>query len=278
MFKKCFDYKEDTYLFCNLSEKYIKETALLLNSEWPRSLSQRDSNLRSLSKTTNEFNLPVSLILILKQEKSNPMDKVIGHLSIVPIFANQSGVSEQTNYLAFIQSVIIDKDWRGRGLGKKMMLLSEQYFIEYGKQQRVRETQDDELLNKNSSKITNFDYLFLTTKDQQAFYESLGYISIEPILCYTVKDDSRCSQIMKNLFKNMTVSNSNNNSNNVLETSKAVPKNTTGSESGFLASLPPNSPPPPPPPPLPLRISNDTNDVKCLPNQTYWYKKCIICG
>lgn len=116
MFEKYFSFKEEEYLFCTLNEKYLKDTALLLNSEWPRSLHQRDSNLKALISNTNErLNLPVSLVLVLKQKNEN-FDKLIGHLSIVPICASlNNNNSDETEYLPFIQSVIIDKSFRGKG-------------------------------------------------------------------------------------------------------------------------------------------------------------------
>jgi hypothetical protein len=119
MFEKYFNYKEEQYLFCTLNEKYLKDTALLLNSEWPRSMHQRDSGLKSLISNVNEkLNLPVSLVLVLKQKTDNhdESDKLIGHLSIVPICASLDiGKNDQTGHLPFIQSVIIDKNYRGKG-------------------------------------------------------------------------------------------------------------------------------------------------------------------
>ncbi len=274
MFEKHFDYKENKYLFCTLSEKYLKDTALLLNSEWPRSLSQRDSTLRSLlNEDSSRLSLPVSLILIIVESDGSPVDKLIGHLSIVPICANvggqQSGLAETEN-LAFIQSVIIDKSFRGKGLGKKMMLLSEDYFLAFGLQQNNQ----TECVNYSStSRIKNLEFLFLTTKDQQAFYESLGYVRIEPILCYTVKDDSRCNQIMKNLLKNMSTTTL--PSVNSVKASE-LPENGL-QQSNKDKNVPPPPPPPPPPPlvPPPFLSSNANNDTT-KNNKTYWYKKCIL--
>ncbi len=121
MFVKYFNYKEEKYLFCTLNEKYLNDTALLLNSEWPRSMHQRDSNLKSLISNLDDknLNLPVSLVLVLKQNSENygEIDKIIGHLSIVPICASlNSSQNDETEYLPFIQSVIIDKSFRGKGI------------------------------------------------------------------------------------------------------------------------------------------------------------------
>ncbi len=152
-----------------------------------------------------------------------------------------------------------------KGLGKKLMLLSEEYFKEYKNQE----------IKKNSSKITNFDYLYLTTKDQQAFYETLGYESIQPILCYTVKEESKNSHIMKNLFKNM----SNTNNASPIQTSSI--QNSIESLASSQAATPP---PPPPPPPLPLlspitNLPKESNDKQKIfsssKNQIFWYKKLI---
>ena len=146
------------------------------------------------------------------------------------------------------------------------MLLSEEYFKEFKKQQ--------EEIKSSSSRITNFNNLYLTTKDQQAFYESLGYKSIEPILCYTVKEESRNSHIMKNLFKNMSVTNN-------ISQIQTISKQNTQSEFSVssLVSAPP-PPPPPPPPPLPMTSFSIENSEKkkcpnILQNQIFWYKKLI---
>ena len=53
---------------------------------------------------------------------------------------------------AFIESVVVDKELRGRGLGKELMLRTEKY-----------------------AKLMDFEVIYLSTYDKQGFYEHIGY-------------------------------------------------------------------------------------------------------
>ena len=236
------------FIFRDVNEKYLDQTVNLLNSEWPRSAGVRSQSLRSMMLDGDELKLPVSLILIGEN------DKVIGHASISSI-ATISNAKNCEN-LAFLQSVIVDKSLRGMGLGKKLMELSEAYLIEYGQQ-------------KNVNVSTNCEFMYLTTHDKQGFYESLGYIQIEPIQFYTVKSN-RCAEIMKSLFSNSSAQSDNNNNGKTL----------LKQESGNLAKLSSNipaPPPPPPPPPVPFTSSNN-NDILNESNglKISWFKKNLL--
>jgi ribosomal protein S18 acetylase RimI-like enzyme len=249
MYEKNFD----GFKFCDLTEEYIDQTAHLLNQEWSRSLSLRKYNLQSsVNQARNTLTLPVSLILI--QTSTN---KVIGHTSINSIAVISDKPCDdgdklvEFENLAFLQSVIIDKELRGKGLGKKLMELSETYLLDYGRQ---------DILKKQN---TNTDYMFLTTKDKQKFYESLGYSQIEPIKFYSVKAN-KCTEIMKRLYskKSQNENTSDTNTSNTSITSVNLISHAIG------------SPPPPPPPPLPSNFSDI--DIEANDSKITWYKKCLI--
>jgi len=159
MYEKRIEHNGIDYLFCDLREKYVNQTALLLNSEWPRSLAQRHLNLRSLldkSTTYNDKNLlkvPISLILISSKD-----DQVIGHASLVrieAIFDHESNIQQSTmskrENQAFLQSVLIHKDFRGMHLGKRLMQLCEEYFLTFALNQEQQNKESEE--SENSSPV-----------------------------------------------------------------------------------------------------------------------------
>lgn len=123
------------YLLRHLSDEFVESTARLLNSEWPRSLAQRCESLRALisSKNTDDslLRIPISLILVELDSQ-----KVIGHASLVSICVldrdeNDQDKSASSKNLVFLQSLLVDPDERGKGIGKLLMRLVEDYLIEY---------------------------------------------------------------------------------------------------------------------------------------------------
>lgn len=225
------------YIFQVLTNEYIEATARLLNSEWPRSLGQRCESLRPLAAKENstQLRIPVSLIL-LDRENTN---RVVGHASLVSISVLDNIESNSTN-LTFLISLIIDEEYRGKGLGKIMMNLVEDYLIAYRTQPSM--FVDQEL---------DCEYLYLNTKDKQEFYAHLGYISIGPINFFTNREESKCSEIMKRLFKQpmtTTKPTARVNHQESLEISTNVP----------------------PPPPLPSSLQT-TSQTEII----YWFKKRI---
>jgi GNAT superfamily N-acetyltransferase len=196
-----------------------------LNEEWPKNFHLRCSNLEQLINTDSEaLSLPISLILIDLQDMNNK--KVIGHGSIISIATH---LNNKTVNLPFLQSIIIDKTLRGLGLGKKLMLLCEKYFIEYSCQQKRTK------IEKNL--IDSFDFLYLNTKDKQKFYETLGYVEIEPLMFVANKPNSKCSEIAKSLFKSMPI-------NSTQITSQFKANNEQNKKNTIGQAMP--SPPPPP--------------------------------
>lgn len=249
----------DSYIFCELTEKYLDQAANLLNTEWPRSVSQRHLSLANFMSQElhlnpcqndehHEFKLPISLLLCDKLE-----DRVIGHASLLQIAVkNNDGIIEN---LAFLQSLIVDKDLRGKGLGKKMMCYCELYLNKFSKYQQKH----------NLNEKTNCDYLYLTTKDKQLFYESIGYEKTEPLLFYSVKSaNSKCNRIMNNLlssFKPQT--------NHVY---RPIATEQVQTSVPLFAA--------PPPPPLPPSFKPDFSDKKkdnsYIVAESSWYRKQMI--
>lgn len=135
----------------------------LINSEWPRSEVAR---MRSLEASCD--NLPTSLVLTRDYNQT-----VLAHLKISPFQANS----------CFIESVVVDKSFRGQGLGKLIMKYAEEYCADYL------------LLNS----------IYLSTVDQIGFYEKLSYIICPPINLYGPKNCQlpMLSNLRKTFMKKM---------------------------------------------------------------------------
>lgn len=175
------------YFFSELSDKWLTQAANLLISEWPRSFGQRCASLRDFmvdnSSTEFQYKLPISLVLVSKNDQ-----RVVGHVSLVSIATRNDNKIEN---LAFLQSLVIDKSLRGKGLGRSLVYLCEHYLREFNTKQK----------NENKIAYTNCQNLYLTTKDQHAFYERIGYKNTDPILFFTKKNpDSKNALIMNRLI------------------------------------------------------------------------------
>ncbi|KAG8231886.1 hypothetical protein J437_LFUL009735 [Ladona fulva] len=123
----------------------MKECCELLNMEWKRSETAR---LRSLTASCDE--LPTCLVLI--QNESDTI-KVIGHSKLSKIPTVPEG--------CFVESVVIHPNLRRRGLGKYLMIKTEDYAKSHG-----------------------FTSIFLSTHDQEIFYGKLGYSVCPPVSIY----------------------------------------------------------------------------------------------
>lgn len=124
----------------------IKECCALLNSEWPRSEAAR---LRLLNTSSDEF--PTCLILIDKN------DKVLGHCKISLI--------SRLRHSCFIESVVIDYQYRSQGLGSKLLRSAEEYVMKKGVQN-----------------------VYLITKGQEVFYFKNGYKVCDPFKAFGIND------------------------------------------------------------------------------------------
>ncbi len=249
------------YFFAELTEKYLIGAAEVLIAEWPRKLEQRCFSLKEFIIAESDpnqlqYRLPVSLILISKVD-----DKVVGHVTLVSITTNNQNKIEN---LVFLQSLVIDKRLRGKGLGKLVVTFCEHYLREFDKKQL-----------KDAISYTNCLDLYLTTKDQHTFYEKIGYTKTEAINFFAKKNpESKNISIMNQLLKNLNTSTANSNIAINKEPSLA------SSEPIAQSSSPPGSsalPPPPPPPQLPpFNLLSSTKSNSDLNAPTTWYKKRII--
>ncbi|CAD6197396.1 unnamed protein product [Caenorhabditis auriculariae] len=114
----------------------------MLNEEWPRSVGARfHSQKRSCREAP-----PMSFLLL-----DDETGRLIGHARLC-LLPNRSKA-------CWIESVLIRKSFRGRGLGKLVM-------------RRLEDWMRDK----------NFDEAFLSTDDQIVFYRSCGYEDCQPIV------------------------------------------------------------------------------------------------
>lgn len=122
--------------------EYLQDCCNLINAEWKRSDTAR---LHSLNSSSDQ--LPTSLVLLKDK-------KLIGHvkLAVIPSIRNA----------CFIESVVIDKNLRGKGYGKFLM----------------------EKAEKHTKDFLCLDIIYLSTRGQEDFYKKLGYIECKPISIY----------------------------------------------------------------------------------------------
>lgn len=131
----------------------------ILNSEWPRSQA-----LRARSLDSSRDDLPACLALVQwlpppadggpARHQPGPVPCVLGHLRMTRIPSRPDSV--------WFESVVLHPDLRGRGLGKYLMLVAEDFARgEFG-----------------------FRRAFLNTIDRQAFYSCCGYSFCDPVTSY----------------------------------------------------------------------------------------------
>lgn len=119
----------------------LSQCCKLINSEWPRSEVAR---MRSLQSSCD--NLPTSLVLTRDHNQT-----VLAHLKISAIQSNMR--------CCFIESVVVDRKFRGQGLGKLIMKYTEDYCREF----------------------LILDTIYLSTIDQVGFYQKLNYTVCPPV-------------------------------------------------------------------------------------------------
>ncbi|KAJ8925248.1 hypothetical protein NQ315_009076 [Exocentrus adspersus] len=122
--------------------EYLMDCCRLINDEWKRSDTAR---LHSLQASCDQ--LPTSLILLQNQT-------LVGHLKLTPIPRIQEA--------CFVESVVIDKNFRGKGYGTILMKNAEEYC----------------------KKNLRLNTIYLSTKGQEYFYNKLGYTECLPISIY----------------------------------------------------------------------------------------------
>ncbi|KAL6444847.1 hypothetical protein ACFW04_002109 [Cataglyphis niger] len=138
----------------------IKGCSKLLNSEWPRSETART---KSLNVSCDEF--PTSLILI------DHKDKVLGHCKI--------SLVGKLKVSCYIESVVIDSQYRSQGLGSRLLRDMEEYVAKKG--------------------LKN---VYLRTNGRERFYCKNGYKICNPFKAYGINDVITASPpFSKTIFK-----------------------------------------------------------------------------
>ncbi|XP_058839923.1 uncharacterized protein LOC131694526 isoform X2 [Topomyia yanbarensis] len=122
----------------------LKEQCVrLINSEWPRS---RMARFWSLEASTDS--LPIILVLT---QIINGTNIVLGHAKLTNVPADSNA--------AFLESVVVDFRYRGRGIGTYLVTETEQYCRQ----------------------VLNINNVYLATSGQEVFYAKLGYIFCKAI-------------------------------------------------------------------------------------------------
>ncbi len=131
-------------------EQFIDEVCELINEEWPRSKEIRKSMLASSSD-----NLPCSIIVVDTNEEGKNV--VLGHARILD--------SGSQNFV--LETVVVKRGIRGKGIGSFLMSSSEQFLVEYFKRQNV----------PSEKRV-----LSLKTHTAEEFYAKLNFSLCEPVL------------------------------------------------------------------------------------------------
>ncbi|KRX56873.1 Indoleamine 2,3-dioxygenase 1, partial [Trichinella sp. T9] len=121
--------------------EYIDQCMKLLNAEWPRSSISR---IHSLAKSNDH--LPVSLVLVRTSDQ-----RLLGH-------ARLCRIPDRPEW-CLLESVVIEKSERGRGLGRHLVQECERFAQKIG-----------------------FLTIYLTTVDRESFYKHCGYTVCDPVI------------------------------------------------------------------------------------------------
>uniref|UniRef100_A0A8C8RSW8 N-alpha-acetyltransferase 80 n=1 Tax=Pelusios castaneus TaxID=367368 RepID=A0A8C8RSW8_9SAUR len=132
----------------------VEACAELINEEWKKS---KTSRVHSLQRSTDNF--PVCLVLIKtpRAAEAAAVEKLAKTQSQLLGHARLSRVVSQPESL-FVETVVVSRELRGQGYGRKLMEATEHY-----------------------AKSRGFKHLHLTTHDKQDFYAHLGYALSEPV-------------------------------------------------------------------------------------------------
>ncbi|XP_078399360.1 uncharacterized protein LOC144681556 isoform X3 [Cetorhinus maximus] len=130
--------------------EFVEACADLINEEWKRSKASR---IHSLQKSSNCF--PVCLVLIRTLKNvcnsgNETKGQLVGHSRLSHVVGKRTAL--------FVETVVIAKEFRGKGYGRKLMEATEAY-----------------------AKLRGFKTLYLTTHDKQHFYSHLGYVLSKPV-------------------------------------------------------------------------------------------------
>ncbi|XP_077579095.1 N-alpha-acetyltransferase 80 [Stigmatopora nigra] len=171
----------------------------LVNSEWHRSQAAR---VHSLQKSCPDF--PTCLVLI---QGPKDTERTLGHARLSRVIGHIDSL--------FVESVVISKAERGKGYGRTLMEMTEDY-----------------------AKKRGFKRLCLTTHDKQKFYSHLGYTLSTPVQNAGAVASLVPTEMLLKLF---------GAPNGKLNPKKQTPKVEKCKQ---ICSNGPSSVPPPPPVPL----------------------------
>ncbi|KAE8751448.1 hypothetical protein FOCC_FOCC001695 [Frankliniella occidentalis] len=207
---------ENPYVLVPLHQypEFTFQCATLLNLEWPRSRQARLNSLWSCNK-----NFPVAMVLVQCDVR-----QAVGFCKISLIPSQKQS--------CFVESVVIQPEMRGKGLGSLLMKKLEEYVL--------------------SRKL---QILYLSTIGQEKFYKKLGYNECEPVSLYAFGNSNSTSPLpLSNNQINKLESGmlKENNLQNVSQDNngKSISKN----DNRLISQC---SSPPPPPPPLPKKSFSD---------------------
>ena len=123
-----------------LKSNFKDQCVAILNEEWPRSETLR---YRTLNSSKESFPMCIALV-------KTPENVVIGHVKLSQIPSAGQAI--------WIESVVIHPDVRGKGIGKYLMLKTEEFC-----------------------KAKGFNIAYLCTIDKQVFYSRCGYKFCKPV-------------------------------------------------------------------------------------------------
>ncbi|XP_048462651.1 N-alpha-acetyltransferase 80 [Rhincodon typus] len=218
--------------------EFVEACADLINEEWKRSKASR---IHSLHKSSNCF--PVCLVLIrtvknVDNPRNETKGQLLGHSRLSHVVGKPTGL--------FVETVVVAKEFRGKGYGRKLMEATETY-----------------------AKRRGFNTLYLSTHDKQHFYSHLGYVLSNPVQNAGSMTTFMHMEFLEKLSVGSTLPQSSNSSHSkslrtVLGCSSYVcsgmtthPKSPNSSSAHLHLQTPHPTPKPPPisPPIPPLQIS-----------------------
>ncbi|CAH1792518.1 unnamed protein product [Owenia fusiformis] len=239
---------------------YLNKCVEILNEEWPRSVAAREHSLEKSMPNGNPPypGLPCAMVLVAGTEPDKEA-AILGHSRLMPVHGEENS--------CLIESVVVKKSHRGKGLGKKLMSCSGKQALNLG--------------------ITT---MYLVTMDKQDFYKHIGYSICEPVRLSSFMSCNRESkrpgydEFLKQYLGSRGGCCAKDNK-------KAAPKqdseSVTSPDSSTITSAsdtcipsPPAPPLPPPPPPKDKKSSQKTKYGKSIvridPDDIFWMKKSLI--
>ncbi|XP_052057731.1 N-alpha-acetyltransferase 80-like [Mytilus californianus] len=234
------------------NNQYLEECASVLNEEWPRSKTAR---IHSLEKSCDKY--PVNLVLV------NDEDLPVGHSRLSIVVGREKS--------CFVESVVVKRSLRGKGLGKLLM----------------QETE-------NFARSEGFETMYLSTHDKQDFYQHVGYSFCKPVVSCGIQP-SNIPDSFLNKLAGATLDDNLSQQNRLNTKSKDNSCETAFTRSSVTSPVdapsippPPRAPAPPPPPPavpnppvantIGNKSSTDSNSEisKWDPREISWMNKNII--